>query len=424
MKSFIRLMVIGFLFLVFGGYLPVSYGADNPRETPVVKVVRDNSAAVVNISTEQIVLLRTSPFWGHYGSELDVLFDQFFGGYRSTRALKFNSVGSGVIVDKDGIIVTNAHVVNRASNIIVIFNDGASVEGQVIYEDRQNDLALVKIQSDRPLTAVKLGSTGDLMIGETMVAIGNPLGLENSVSVGVASGKDRAFNSQSGDVVMDGLLQTDAPINPGNSGGALLNLNGELVGINVAVVQNSQSIGFAVPVEKVRDVLDGYHRNSKLVIRSTPSPRQPARRQPQVQRSRPVPGDPFNELQRMREYMNNMFSDSFGALGGGMGGFNSDFFYDADFDIEEKDDQYLISLDIQGLDEKTVNIEVTDRMLTVSGQRSEETQESGAQGTVTAHSYSSFMRSIPVPADADTARVTTDIKDDKLVIRVPRKSSR
>ena len=149
----------------------------NPRETPVVKVVRGNAAAVVNISTEQIVLLRESPVWGRYGSEFDYLFDQFFDAQQRTRALKLKSVGLGVIVDKAGLVVTNAHVVHMASNIFVVFNDGTKVPGKIVYENMQDDPALVKVRLEKPLTEVRLGRDEDVLIGETAVAIGNPLGL-------------------------------------------------------------------------------------------------------------------------------------------------------------------------------------------------------------------------------------------------------
>ncbi len=263
------------LLVVLSFLLPsaiVGGDAVNPRETPVVKVVRENAAAVVNISTEHIILLRENPAWGNYGSEFDFLFDQFFGLHQRTRALKLNSVGSGVVVDSNGIIVTNAHVVHMASNIFVVLNDGTSAAGKVVYENPRADLALIRVDPPKPLKAVSLGQDDDVMIGETVVAIGNPLGLENSVSAGVISGKDREVYSSRDEKVSEGLIQTDAPINPGNSGGALFNLAGELIGINVAVVQNSQSIGFAIPVKKVRGAIDAHQRNDKFTIRQRGGP--------------------------------------------------------------------------------------------------------------------------------------------------------
>src|SRR3989338_1030890 len=265
-----KTVILSILFLVALFFYSMAVAQEtppNPRETPVVKVVRENAEAVVNISTEHIILLRENPMWGHYGSEFDFWFDQFFGQPGRTRALKLKSVGSGVIVDKEGMIITNAHVVHMASNIFVILSDGTSVQGKVVYENPADDLAIIKIDSPKPLKVVKLGREDDILIGETVVAIGNPLGLENSVTVGIISGKEREIYSSRGEKVSDELIQIDATINPGNSGGALLNLNGELVGINVAVVQNSQSIGFAVPVKKIKQALEAHAHNKPFVLK-------------------------------------------------------------------------------------------------------------------------------------------------------------
>ncbi len=161
---------------------------DNPRETPIVKIVRENKDAVVNISTERIALLRENPFWGSYGSEFDIFFENFYGRNMPQYALKLKSVGSGVIIDKNGIVVTNAHVVNMASNVFIVLNDGTSIKGQVMYEDPSIDLALVKIDPPKPLKEINLGTSNDIMIGETVVAIGDPLGLENSVTAGIITG--------------------------------------------------------------------------------------------------------------------------------------------------------------------------------------------------------------------------------------------
>ena len=127
-----KVIIFTVLFLI--GYVLSSH-ASGVRETPVVKVVRDNREAVVNISTERIIYLRESPFWGNYDNEFDLLFESFFRMQRPLHTLKLKSVGSGVIIDKSGVIVTNAHVINMASNIYVILNDGTSVEGEVMYAD-------------------------------------------------------------------------------------------------------------------------------------------------------------------------------------------------------------------------------------------------------------------------------------------------
>jgi serine protease Do len=223
----------------------------NPRETPVVKVVRDNAASVVNIRTEHLVDLKEHPAWGQYGERLDRFFRQYFGEDYSEGTVKLKSVGSGVIVNRTGLIVTNAHVVHRATTIYAVLRDGTVAEAKIVRVNTLDDLALIRIEPARDLRAVRFADVKTLMVGETVVAIGNPLGLENSVTTGVISGINRAFRNTECDYACSGLLQTDASINPGNSGGALLNMEGELVGVNLAVVLGAQNIGFAVPVDKV-----------------------------------------------------------------------------------------------------------------------------------------------------------------------------
>ncbi len=226
------------------------------RETPIVQVVRENAASVVNIRTESLVDLKGHPAWGQYGERLDRFFKQYFGEDYSEGTVKLKSVGSGVIVDKSGLIVTNAHVVHRATTIYAVLRDGTATQAKIVKVNTVDDLALIRIVPDRELKAVRFADAKTLMIGETVVAIGNPLGLENSVTTGVISGIDRAFKNTECDYVCSGLLQTDASINPGNSGGALLNMDGELVGVNLAVVLGAQNIGFAVPVNKVVIMLE------------------------------------------------------------------------------------------------------------------------------------------------------------------------
>lgn len=407
--------------LMFSSIVVPRVYCDNPRETPVVKVVRENAEAVVNISTEHIILLRENPAWGQYGSEFDFWFDQFFGQSGRMRALKLKSVGSGVIVDKEGMIITNAHVVHMASNIFVILSDGTSVQGKVVYENPADDLALIKIDSPKPLKAVTLGREDDILIGETVVAIGNPLGLENSVTVGIISGKEREIYSSRGEKVSDELIQIDAPINPGNSGGALLNLLGELVGINVAVVQNSQSIGFAVPIKKVKEAIDARQRSQPLAIKHRARPAPPSAvssAQPQGQG-----WDPFSEMEQMRKEMDEMFRGIWGRRDktdkGGM--FNTDIFYDTSLDMKETDEGYEIKLDVSDLNKEKIDINVNDSSLTISGQGSDTEEETSPQSLYRSRRFHSFLRTIPLPADADSESVATDIKGDTLMIRLRKK---
>jgi len=234
--------------------------ASDLRETPVVKVVRDYGAAVVNIRTEMVVDLTDTPEWGRYGAELDRFFQEFFGDAYSEGTLEYKSIGSGVILDNSGLIVTNAHVIEKAKNIYVVLKDRSTLRAQVAAISRPDDLAIIKVSLPHPVRPVRIADYEDIMIGETVIAIGDPFGLENSVTVGVLSGKDREFSQKRCLYICSGLLQTDASINPGNSGGALLNLDGELVGINLAVVQDAQNIGFAVPASKIEHILQQLGR--------------------------------------------------------------------------------------------------------------------------------------------------------------------
>ncbi len=166
------------------------------------------------------------------------------------------SLGSGFVIDAEGYILTNAHVVDAEGvPIRVHFRDGSVEVADVIRIDTRNDVALLKVASDRPLVAVDLGTSADLMVGETVIAIGNPLGNENTVTVGIVSGtlRDIRFDSPSGDRRnFRDFIQTDAAINPGNSGGPLLNIVGEVIGVSFAIKTDAEGIGYAIPIDRVR----------------------------------------------------------------------------------------------------------------------------------------------------------------------------
>jgi len=257
-KSHIFLLFSAFLvFILFHPYVktPVIEAGPN-RRTPIVIAVEKVSPAVANISTERLISQRhVDPFFGSRSELFDQFFNDFFG--QSQKQMVERPLGSGVIIDEDGYIVTNEHVVSRASKIKVRLSDGKDFEATMISSDPVSDLAVLKINSPDPLPYVKMGTSRDLMIGETVIALGNPFGLENSITTGVVSAKNRimTFSSQYGDIKYDGLIQTDALINPGNSGGPLINIDGELIGINAAIVNQAQGIGFAIPVDKVRQTL-------------------------------------------------------------------------------------------------------------------------------------------------------------------------
>jgi serine protease Do len=241
--------------LIFGLTACAEYHVNNPRVTPVVEVVREYGPAVVNIRTETVLDLKQTPEWGEYGDEFDRFMEEYFGEAYSGGTLKYRSIGSGVILNRNGLIATNAHVVDKARTIFVVLDDATILQAEVLATSRGDDLAMLKINPPHPVKEIKLANFDDVMIGETVIAIGDPLGLKNSVTVGVISGKDRTFSSRLCQYSCSGLLQTDAPINPGNSGGALFNLDGDLVGINLAVVQNAQSVGFAIPAYKIEQLL-------------------------------------------------------------------------------------------------------------------------------------------------------------------------
>jgi serine protease Do len=221
--------------------------AQAARRTPAVTVAEKVSPAVVNVSAESVV------------RDVDPFFGMFFGP--SER--KTQSLGSGLIVDANGIVVTNAHVIEGASRIVVTTLDGRELDADVLGSDRDADLAVLKLKA-RGLPAVPLGRSSDLMIGETVVAIGNPFGLSHTVTSGVLSAVGRTVPSERGERVFTDFLQTDASINPGNSGGPLVNILGEVIGINTAIIQGASGIGFAIPADRARRVVDDLLRFGEL----------------------------------------------------------------------------------------------------------------------------------------------------------------
>jgi len=224
--------------------LPAARADVARRRSPVVDVVQAVAPAVVFIGTEQVVNRRMR------GSPLE---DFFSGDGRRERRRTVQSLGSGVIIDSGGTIVTNDHVIRGASAVHVMLADGRQLDAEVVGADAPNDVAVLKVASKTPLPVAKLGTSADLMIGETVVAIGSPFGLTKTVTSGVLSAVGRSFKAN--DQLYIDFLQTDAAINPGNSGGPLLNLDGEVIGINTAIFSGAQGIGFAIPVDKVRRIV-------------------------------------------------------------------------------------------------------------------------------------------------------------------------
>ncbi|HEX5470654.1 MAG TPA: trypsin-like peptidase domain-containing protein, partial [Lacipirellulaceae bacterium] len=203
------------------------------RLTPTVLAVRKARASVVSIKGEKTV---TEPADSSNGS----------GGAETTRQV--NGMGTGTIIDARGYILTNYHVVSDVHRIEVTLDDGEVFVADTIAYDSAADLAIIKIAAPKPLTVIKLGTSSDLMVGEPVIALGNAFGYEQTVTRGVVSalGRDvQVSETQS----YEHLIQTDASINPGNSGGPLLNIDGEMIGVNVAVRANAQGIGFAIPID-------------------------------------------------------------------------------------------------------------------------------------------------------------------------------
>ncbi|MCX5683957.1 MAG: trypsin-like peptidase domain-containing protein [Planctomycetota bacterium] len=221
------------------------------RRTPVVRAVEKAAPAVVNISTKQVRMVRPN-FW----MDVPDMFKREFGDLFKPRRQVTGSLGSGVIISPQGYIVTNAHVVEQADEIIVTLADETQHKAELVSADPEGDLAIIKMETDKPVAAIRIGTSSDLMIGETVIAVGNPFGYQHSVTTGVVSAVDRTLEPSPA-TKREGLIQTDAPINPGNSGGPLLNIRGELIGINTAIRAGAQGLGFAIPVDKVRAIMIG-----------------------------------------------------------------------------------------------------------------------------------------------------------------------
>lgn len=222
----------------------------SPRHSPVVQVVQKVRGSVVNIHSER-------------------------PGAASDSNGKVNGMGTGLVIDPRGYIVTNHHVIDEVNSLRVRLADGTSHGARVIARDQETDLALIKIEVQQPLPVVAIGTSSDLMVGETVIAIGNAFGYEHTVTTGIISAinRDVALNK---DMSYKALIQTDASINPGNSGGPLLNVMGEVIGLNVAIRAGAQGIGFAIPADTLVKITASMmasrrrHIQPGLVLREEP----------------------------------------------------------------------------------------------------------------------------------------------------------
>jgi serine protease Do len=219
-------------------------------------LVKANKASVVNISTRQVIKVRQpSPFGD---PQMDDFFYRFFGGQQPQREQVRQSLGSGFLISPDGYILTNNHVVDKAKDIKVSFDDGRILEAKLIGRSPEIDVALIKVEATG-LQAVALGDSDALEVGDWVMAIGNPFGLSQTVTKGIVSAKGRVIGAGP----YDNLIQTDAAINPGNSGGPLFNTKGEVIGINTMILAAGQNLGFAVPMNMVKDILPSLKEKGK-----------------------------------------------------------------------------------------------------------------------------------------------------------------
>jgi serine protease Do len=209
--------------------------AADARLTPLVQAVKRAKSSVVNIHSKKTAYNSESPFASGKGRQV-------------------SGMGTGIVIDARGYIVTNFHVVNKVDSLRVTLEDGSTYTAQVVSYDRRKDLALIKIQPTEAMSIMPIGTSSDLMLGETVIAVGNAFGYEHTVTSGIVSSLSRDVEVNKSQSYKN-LIQTDASINPGNSGGPLLNLKGEVVGINVAIRAGAQRIGFAIPIDDARKVI-------------------------------------------------------------------------------------------------------------------------------------------------------------------------
>ncbi|RZB34978.1 MAG: serine protease Do [Desulfobacteraceae bacterium Eth-SRB1] len=264
----IIIMAVGLF--VFPDFCPVE-AAD--IQSVDVRLVPENfsnlsekaSPAVVNIRTVKIIKgggrvfrrFSRDPFGKD--DPMEDFFEKFFGE-NPQQEFKQRSLGSGFIIDKEGYIVTNNHVIENADKIKVKLNNGREFDAEIIGRDPNTDLALIKIKPARHLPAVKVGNSDALKVGQWVIAIGSPFGLEHTVTAGIVSAKGRVIGSGP----YDDFIQTDASINPGNSGGPLINMNGEVIGINTAIVAGGHGIGFAIPINLAKGIINQLKKHGEV----------------------------------------------------------------------------------------------------------------------------------------------------------------
>jgi len=272
-KTRVRAVLLGLWLSCFLSILPLnaaqlweeSSGAatgEQPVPPVFVELSKHLKPAVVNISSKQTEgkpAPSRSPFGGEENDPFQEFFDRFFGG-RGGRRRQRPSLGSGFIINSTGFIVTNNHVVEGATEIKVTLATQEEFDATLVGRDPKTDLALIKVNSPKPLPTVPFGSSDTLEVGEWVLAIGNPFGLGHTVTSGIVSAKGRIIGAGP----YDDFIQTDASINPGNSGGPLFNMRGQVIGINTAIISGGQGIGFAIPINLAKEVLLQLHTKGSV----------------------------------------------------------------------------------------------------------------------------------------------------------------
>ncbi|MBU0959999.1 MAG: DegQ family serine endoprotease [Proteobacteria bacterium] len=269
------IFIAGLLFLIMS-VLPGknSVWAEMPLSSEVLKeggsliadIAESSVAGVVNISSTKLITADAGQLMHPFFN--DPFFRDFFGQrfYNIPKERRERSLGSGVIISKDGLILTNNHVVENTEEILVTLSDKRELEAEIVGTDPKSDVAVIRLKGNtEDLTPLPIGNSGELRLGDIVLAIGNPFGLDHTVTMGIVSAKGRA---NVGITDYEDFIQTDAAINPGNSGGALINLKGELVGINTAIVTRSggyQGVGFAIPSNMAKAVMDSLIKHGKVV---------------------------------------------------------------------------------------------------------------------------------------------------------------
>jgi serine protease Do len=279
MNQHLLISVLGIVLFIYGcgdSQMVQARAYENMQMVPAnfSKIAKVARQGVVNIRTEKTIKGGGRVFRYFFGPKgdhqqpfgndhLDNFFDRFFGEGEdegSGRDYKQRSLGSGFIIDKEGYIVTNNHVIEDADDIKVKLANGDEFDATVVGRDPKTDLALIKIPKSRDLKPIPWGKSEDMLVGDWVVAIGSPFGLEQTVTAGIVSAKGRTIGSGP----YDDFIQTDASINQGNSGGPLLNLKGEVIGINTAIIAGGQGIGFAIPTTLAHGIIDQLRNEGEV----------------------------------------------------------------------------------------------------------------------------------------------------------------